>query len=231
MISLVEKKVNYYEFGHTIIEHRTPVKINYMYNLSSMYALYALFTAFNILLVCEWLRRKLEKQFGKNFDVTTFILQASKVTIILTLIMMLYTPQTKTLETTEWPINTTINIFNGSILLMVIGLLMLFTIGHKLKASRLSRYEIILILLIFILVNALTVTYNDLLALFVMLEISSLISFTLATFYSRTGESWVTRLNMLRASESSLKYFIVNSLASVLFLIWSSVSCCDLQSN
>ena len=91
--------------------------------------------------------------------------------------------------------------------------LALFLAGPYLKAERLARFEFSVLVALAVLGMAMMVSANDLISLYMGVELQSLALYVLAAF----------NRDSLRASEAGLKYFVLGALSSGLLLYGASL--------
>lgn len=109
----------------------------------------------------------------------------------------------------------TVNAFTGFAKLLVLlggGLAILLTLPWA-KNEGLSRYELPVVMVFAVLGMMMMISANDLIALYVGLELQSLSLYVLAAFHRGN----------LRATEAGVKYFVLGALASGLLLYGSSL--------
>jgi len=144
---------------------------------------------------------------------SNLIISLSVITLIGTLVLIF-----------GYPINTNLNLFNGSykidymssymkILTILSGIFVLITSSKFLKIYKLFNIEYPILILCSILGMMVMISSNDLIVFYIGLELQSLSLYVLAAF----------NRDQIKSSEAGLKYFVLSALSSGLLLYGCSL--------
>ncbi len=136
----------------------------------------------------------------------------SVAVIFVTYLIMLNTPGDGALAFGGMFVNDRFAMFMKSLVLLGSALVIIMSMGYM-RAERLARFEYPVLIVLATLGMLMMISANDLISLYVGLELQSLALYVLAAFNRESA----------RSSEAGLKYFVLGALSSGLLLYGSSL--------
>ncbi len=164
-----------------------------------------------ILLACAAMALLMVGVFRKG-ETTGFISALSLLALVGALVLVMATTDGRTLAFADMYVSDPFSRFVKGLVLLASALTIVMSLGY-IKAERMDRFEFPILILLATLGMGMMISANDLISLYMGIELQSLALYVLAAF----------KRDSLRATEAGLKYFVLGALSSGLLLYGCSL--------